>query len=125
MAQRGQRVPGNALASKLRDVELRSRPGRSRGAAGATGATGPQGPQGANGAAVATQVITTGAGGLGTWVFPEPLTAVPTVSATAAPPTVIPVITNIVAVSTTEVTVSTWNITNTPRANVPVHILLG
>lgn len=45
MALRGRRVPGSPLASKLREIDLRTRQTRY-GQAGATGATGPQGPQG-------------------------------------------------------------------------------
>lgn len=123
MAQRGQRVPGNALASKLRDVELKTRPGRSRGSAGATGATGPQGPQGPQGPALATQILTTGAGGVATWTFPQPLTAPPVVSAT--PVAAVPVIVTVTAVSATSVTVTAWTLAGAVRPATTVHVALS
>lgn len=92
------RVPGNPLAGVLRATAQQSRSTTRRaakgaaGPAGATGATGPPGeagPTGATGAAGATgpgatavAVLTTGATGLATWTFPEPLPNAPVVTAT-------------------------------------------
>jgi hypothetical protein len=136
MAARGRRVPGNPLASKLRDMELRTRPNRI-GPAGATGEAGPPGPPGADGEPGATgatgpagadgegikgkTVVTTNASGVATWTFPWLPTGTPTLVAVAQSSGA--VIVTITALSALQVSVTCWTISGLPVAGVPVHLV--
>lgn len=132
MAARGRRVPGNALGSKLRDLELRTRPNRigPAGATGQQGVPGPPGPAGQTGATGATgpagegikgrTTVTTGAAGTATWTFPWPPVGTPSVVATAEAAG--PVIVTITALTLLQVEVAAWTISGLPLEGATVHL---
>lgn len=132
MAARGRRVPGNALGSKLRDLELRSRPSRigPAGTTGQQGAPGPPGPPGQTGATGATgpagdgvkgrTTVTTGANGQATWAFPWLPLGTPSVVATAEAAG--PVIVTITALTVLQVQVTAWTISGLPLEGATVHL---
>lgn len=135
MAVRGRRVAGNPLASKLRELDLRTRAPR-RGATGAEGAAGPAGPAGADGADGATgatgpagpagngvkgwNVVTTDGSGEATWTFPW--IPVGTVTVLATPQAGGATIVTITALSVLQVTVTAYTVSGLPVSGVPVHL---
>ena len=136
MAARGRRVPGNPLASRLRDIELRSRPSKI-GPAGATGPAGPPGPEGPTGQTGATgatgpagadgegikgsTTVTTGADGTATWTFPFINLGTPKV--VAQPQTAGPVIVTITALSLFQVQITAWTVSGLPLVGAAVHLV--
>lgn len=88
MALRGgptRRVPGNALAGMLRDAERRARkpaPGRGR----RREAESAQAPQPLPSRAPVAAIVTTCEEGRAVWVFPEPFTSPPVISAVPVDP---------------------------------------
>lgn len=137
MAVRGRRVPGNPLASKLRDMELRTRPGTMRGPQGQQGATGPAGPRGADGADGATGAtgpagpagagakgwtkVTTDSSGVATWTFGWLPLGVPQIVAT--PQSTGAVMCVITALSVLQVQVTAYNVSGLPVSGVDVHLV--
>lgn len=138
VAARGRRVPGNPLASKLRDIELRSRPNRI-GPAGATGAAGPPGPPGRNGEDGATgatgpagppgqdgdgikgrTTVTTGADGTATWTFGFVNLSTPQIMAVAQSSG--PVIVTITGLSLFQVQITAWTVSGLPLVGAVVHL---
>lgn len=126
MAVRGRRVPGNRFASKLRDLELKTRPGTSRGYTGSTGPAGPPGPDGLPGAVgpmglgvKGWTTVTTDGTGTATWVFPwAPVVVV--MAATSE--SVTPVIVTVSVLSTTQATVAAWTTGGLPMAGAVIHL---
>jgi hypothetical protein len=132
VAARGRRVPGNPLASKLRDIELRSRPNRI-GPAGATGATGPAGPAGPTGATGATgpagqagdgikgsTTVVTGADGTATWTFGFINLSTPRLAVVAQSSG--PVIVTVTGLSLVQAQVAAWTVSGLPLAGAVVHL---
>ena len=133
MAVRGRRVPGNPLASKLRDLELRARPGRRTGPQGQAGAVGPAGPPGETGDAGAPgpagpagdgvkgwASVTTGSAGTATWTFPWLPTGSVTVLAT--PQSADAVIVTVTSLSLLQVQVAAWTVSGLRVSGVTVHL---
>ncbi len=129
MALRGRRVPGNAFASKLRDLELKTRPGTSRGYTGSAGPAGPPGPDGLPGAAGPVgpmglgvkgwTTVTTDGTGTATWVFPwAPVVVVMSATAEAVAPAIV----TISVLSTTQATVAAWTTGGLPVVGALVHL---
>lgn len=139
MAARGRRVPGNPLASRLRDIELRSRPSKigpagatgatgpagppgRPGEDGATGATGPAGPAGADGEGIkGSTTVTTGTGGTATWTFPFVNLSTPKVI--AQPQAAGPVIVTITALTLFQVQITAWTVSGLPLEDATVHLV--
>lgn len=142
MAVRGRRVAGNPLASKLRELDIRTRAPR-RGATGAEGATGPAGPAGADGADGATgatgpagpagadgadgagakgwTLATTDASGVATWTFGWVPTGVPQIVVT--PQSTAAVICVITSLTALQVQVTAYTINGLPVSGVTVHLV--
>lgn len=129
MAIRGRRVPGNRFASRLRDLELKTRPGTSRGYTGAMGPLGPPGPEGLPGADGAIgpmglgvkgwTTVTTDGTGTATWVFPWAPVVVVMAATTES---VTPVIVTISALTTAQATVAAWTVGGLPVVGALVHL---
>lgn len=121
MAVRGRRVAGNPLASKLRELDIRTRAPR-RGATGAEGAAGPAGPAGADGAgAKGWTLATTDASGVATWTFGWVPTGVPQIVAT--PQSTAAVICVITSLTALQVQVTAYTINGLPVSGVTVHLV--